>query len=109
MKLAKSRITDFRPPPRAGAFSPVERRRGATTGGSVAAMTGLDHLDAIARREAMEHDRAVAGYSRDLLADVWDDLCRRPAYDRKNPEHRWILARKAAVGRAAMRMERGLA
>ncbi|MFZ9938223.1 MAG: hypothetical protein ACO3JG_14385 [Luteolibacter sp.] len=103
MRIAKVRTTNFRPT--AGKPSPVGRRTAATTGGS---MTGLDHLAAIQRREAAEHDRAVAGYLPETVAAAFEELRRRAAYDRKNPEHRWILARKAALGRLALRMtERG--
>jgi hypothetical protein len=97
MRLAKVRTTNYRPPPTAGKPSPVERRPGATTGGSVSPMTGLDHLDAINRRESAEHERAIAGYDEDTLLAVAEDLGKRAVWDRKNPEHRWTMARKAAV------------
>lgn len=103
MRIAKVRTTNFRPT--AGKPSPVGRRTAATTGGS---MTGLDQLDTIQRREAAEHDRAIASYPPELVAAAYEDLHRRNAYDRKNPEQRWVMARKAALGRLALRMrERG--
>jgi hypothetical protein len=90
MRLAKVRIT----PP--------------AVGGSGPRMDGLDHLALIHRREAAEHDRNVRDYSPATVAAAWDDLAGREAWDRKNPEHRWVLERRAALRRlgAAMR-ERG--
>ncbi len=72
------------------------------------AMDGLEHLALIHRREAAEHDRNVRDYSPATVAAAWDDLAGREAWDRKNPEHRWVLERRAALRRlgAAMR-ERG--
>jgi|694.fasta_scaffold35019_7 hypothetical protein len=108
LRIAKVRTQNFRPPPTVGKPSPVGRRTAATTGGSVSGVSGLDALEAIQRREAAEHDRAVAGYEPEMVAAAYEDLHRRNAWERKNPEHRWIMARKAALGRLALRMrERG--
>lgn len=96
IRFPKVRITDHRPPG-AGSPSPLERR-GATRGGSV---TGLDYLTASQRREAEQHDRAVKDYGPALLDSAYEDLKARPANDRKNPEHRWIMARRAALLRRA--------
>lgn len=104
MRISKVRITDHRP--RAGGNSPVERR-GATTGGS---MTGLDYLEAIQKREAAEHDRNVRDYEPETVEAAYMDLAKRPAHERKNPEHRWVAARRAALRRLAISMrERGVA
>jgi|GEM_PF-3211676 len=50
-------------------------------------------------RRANTHDQAVAGYGLDLLKAVAADLGKRFAVDRKEPEQRWIMDRKAAVVR----------
>lgn len=103
MRLAKVRITDHRPT--AGKPSPVGRRTAATTGGS---MTGLDHLAAIQKREAAEHDKAVAHYTPRLIEAAYNDLHGRNAWNRKDPEQRWVMARLAALRRLGQRMgERG--
>jgi hypothetical protein len=96
IRIAKVRTQNFRPPPTVGNSSPVGRRTAATTGGSV----GLDYLDAIQRREAAEHDRAVAGMETELQMEIAIDLGRRLVWNRKDPEQRWVMARKAAVLRA---------
>ena len=76
----------------------------------MAGMTGLEHLARIQKAEAVEHDRAVADYPAWLLESAYEDLEARVVFDRKNPEHRWVMARRAALKRAAMRMkERGAA
>ena len=106
MRISKVRITDNRPPT-AGKPSPVGRRTAATTGGS---MTGLDYLEAIQKKEAAEHDRAVRDYAPRTVEAAWNDLAGRDCWDRKNPEHRWVLARRAALRRLGISMrERGLA
>ena len=92
IRPAKVRVTNYRPPG-AGASRPLERAT-VTRGGS---MTGLDHLDAINRQEAAEHDRAIADYDEDTLLAIACDLGKRYACNRKDPEQRWVMARKAAV------------
>ncbi len=104
MRPAKVRITDHRPPG-AGGKRPLEAG-GLTRGGSLPGLSGPDHLAAIRSREAAEHDRWVAGYGREMLAAAWDDLRGRPASDRKDPVQRWVMGRRAAIARAAQRMER---
>lgn len=71
------------------------------------ASSGLDHLERIQAREAAEHDKAVADYSPQLLQSTWEDLNARQAWDRKDPEHRWIMARRAALMRAGQRFVKG--
>lgn len=102
------RITDHRPPGAGG--NPSLERRGATRGGSVAGMSGLDHLTESQRRSAAEHDRAVRDYSPETVEAAWFDLDARKAWDRKDPEQRWVMDRKAALRRLGVSMrERGLA
>jgi hypothetical protein len=72
----------------------VEKRRASTTGGS---MTGLDYLEAIQKREAAEHDKAVRDYTPHTVEAAWNDLAGRECWNRKDPEHRWIMSRRAAV------------
>lgn len=45
----------------------------------------------------MNHDKAIEEYSLDLLLDVYGDLGRRVVTSMKDPEHRWIMARRSAV------------
>lgn len=98
MKFSKVRITDNRPPG-AGGNSPLERR-GATRGGSV---SGLDALTMVQKKEAAEHDRAVANFEAETLIEIAADLGRRSAWNRKDPEQRWVMARRAAVLRKLSR------
>lgn len=65
---------------------------------------GLERLHAIQAAEIAEHDKAVAGYPPSLLEAAYDDLSKRKAFDRKDPEQRWIMSRRAALRRAAMKM-----
>lgn len=106
IRLSKVRVTDNRPG--AGRKPALERASG-TRGGSVSGMTGLDHLAVRAAAEAAEHDKWVAGLSRDTLEAVWADLKARPCSDKRDHEQRWVAGRKAAVARAAARMERSMA
>lgn len=101
IRFPKVRITDNRP--RAGSPSPLERTTCATRGGS---MTGLERLATYQQREAAEHDRAVRDYSPDLVATAYDDLDSREAWNRKDPEHRWTMARKAALLRLGAQMRK---
>ena len=48
-------------------------------------------------RRANEHDRAIADYGIPLLRVLAEDLGKRFAHDRKDPEQRWVMDRKAAV------------
>lgn len=73
-------------------------------------MSGLDYLEAIQKREAAEHDRAVRDYDPETVEAAFMDLADRPAFERKNPEHRWIMNRRAALRRLAISMrEKGIA
>lgn len=92
MRLAKVRITDHRPT--AGKPSPVGRRTAATTGGS---MTGLDYLTASQARDAAAHDKAIRDYDEETLLTAATDLGKRRVFDRKDPEHRWVMNRRAAL------------
>lgn len=77
---------------------------------SVGRMTGLDMLTASQRREAAEHDRAVRDYTPETVEAAYFDLDARRAWDKKDHEHRWIMARKAALLRLGHSMrERGVA
>ncbi len=101
IRLAKVRIT---PPPGAGAKSSVERAT-ATTGGACS-KTGLDFLTESQKREAASHDAFLRDYSPETLQAAWEDLKDRPAWDKKDPEHRWVMARRAALLRAGQKMKR---
>jgi len=83
MRISKVRITNHR--------------------ASSAPATGLDFLTESQKREAAEHDRAVAGMEPELLIEIRADLGKRRAWDRKNPEHRWVMARLAAACRKLQR------
>ena len=95
LRIAKVRITNHRPPT-AGSRSPLEAAR-LTSGGN---LTGLDYLTAVQEREKREHDRAVRDYDEETLLAAAQDLGKRMAWDRKDPEARWVMARKAALMRA---------
>ena len=87
IKFAKVRVT------RPGASSPLERET-VTKGGS---MTGLDYLTESQKREAATHDAFVRDYNAETISEAFDDLSSRTAYDKRNPEHRWVMGRRAAL------------
>ena len=95
MRMAKFKTTDFRPPPGAGAQSPLERQ-GATRGGSVATSDA----------EARNADAWAAGYSQKTLQAIASDLSADYAHDRRDPLQRWKMARKAAVLRRLSALEK---
>jgi len=67
-------------------------------------MTGMDHLNRIQQQEAADHDKAVCTLSNRTLIAAAKDLSKRPpAYNRKDPEQRWTMARKAALRREIQR------
>jgi hypothetical protein len=66
-------------------------------------MTGLDHLARLQSAEAIAHDKAVATLSQETLLAAAKDLGQRRAHDRKDPEQRWVMARKAALLRRLSR------
>lgn len=106
MRISKVRITDNRPP-RAGASSPLDGAGRRTNGGN---FSGLDYLEVIQKKEAAEHDRNVRDYEPETVEAAFMDLAKRPAHERKNPEHRWVMARRAALRRLAVSMrEKGWA
>lgn len=101
IRIAKVRVTDNRPAGLGGSHV-------LHHGMSRPLMTGLDHLSASQQREAAEHDRAIQDYEPETVAAAWDDLSARNAWDKKDPEHRWVMARKAALRRLGVKMrERG--
>jgi hypothetical protein len=59
--------------------------------------TGLDHLARAMDAEKRQHDAAIRDYSPSLVLAAAADLGRKRYYDRKNPEHRWGMARNAAL------------
>jgi hypothetical protein len=92
IRPAKVRVHDYRPPG-AGNKSPLERGT-ATRGGSV---SGLDHLANANTRDIAEHDKAVRDYAADIAMSAATDLGKRRAWDRRDPEHRWVMNRLAAL------------
>lgn len=76
MKIAKVRTTNY---------------------GTGAPVSGLDWLAASQIRDALEHDKCIEGYSEETLRAAARDLGKRLASNRKDPEQRWVMARKAAV------------
>ena len=87
MRLSKVRVTDHRP--------------------KAAGMTGLDYLTASQAREAAEHDRNIRDYTPGMVHAAWEDLQGRKAFDKKDPEQRWVMARRAALGRLGSAMRKG--
>lgn len=73
------------------------------------ATVGLDRLTDSQRRDADTHDKFVRDYTAEMLAEAFDDLEHRAVYDRRDPEHRWVMGRRAALARAASRMKGGRA
>jgi hypothetical protein len=67
--------------------------------------TGLDHLEAINRAEAARHDLVVRDYSDHTLIAAAQDLHPRAAWDRKDPEQRFIMSRRAALQREILRRD----
>lgn len=90
IRVSKVRVTDHRP-------------------GAKPVVSGLDRLASIQAKDAADHDAWVAGYTPEMLAEAFEDLRARGAWDRKDPEHRWVMNRLAAIKRAAMRMRKGWA
>jgi hypothetical protein len=78
VRIARVRSTDYRP----GATDPLSATAATLAG------------------EKNEHDRAVAEYSPETLQAAAADLGRRHYHDRRDPEHRWGMARLAALARA---------
>lgn len=54
-------------------------------------------------KEAAVHDRWVHDLSDTTLRAALADLSARRAFDRRNPEHRWIMSRRAALSRQALK------
>jgi hypothetical protein len=70
-------------------------------------MTGLDRLTESQRRDAESHDKFVRGLPAEVIEAAWEDLNSRTAHDPKNPEHRWVMGRRAALARLASTMRKG--
>ncbi len=101
IRFSKVRVTDNRPAGLGGTHI-LHHGMGRPL------MSGLDHLSESQKREAAAHDKAVRDYSPETVAAAWDDLSARNAWDKKDPEHRWVMARKAALRRLGVAMrERG--
>ncbi len=126
MKIARVRITDYRPPG-AATSSPLERRHGATRGGSLPApgpsghyspkaqpaprkptpspeaqarnAASLDRSYQRTRDTAAEHDKAVSIFEAETLLEMKVHLQRMDAHNQRDAEHRWIAQRRAAVSR----------
>ena len=79
MKRPVTRITDYRPAP-------------------AATLTRAPDMD--------EHDRQVRPMANQTLIAAAEDLCARKVWDKKDPETRWVLGRRAALLREIRR--RGL-
>ena len=107
IRLSKVRRVDYRPaailpmalPAPAPAPRPAPRPRPAAP----ANMTGLDHLEAIHRAESARHDLVVRDYNDATLIAAAEDLLSRAAWDRKDPEQRFIMSRRAALQREILR------
>ena len=86
-------------------FSKVRRTDYRTTGSAPAPRTGLDHLAANNAHEAANHDRAVADDPPHLIDSALTDINRHgPLTNRKDPETRWRMDRKAALCRRAAKL-----
>lgn len=68
-------------------------------------MSGLEHLASLQAKEAADHDNAVATLNPSIVIAAANDLSRRHAHNRKDPEQRWVMGRKAALLRRIYREE----
>lgn len=66
-------------------------------------MNGLKHLQENQQRDALEHDKAVSILSAATVIAAAKDLMGRCAHNRKDPEQRWTMERKAALRREIVR------
>lgn len=90
-------------------MNPMSLRRSRSASRPAPARQEYDWSRIDARREAekADHDKAVRDYSDDLLIRAGTDIYNRKGiHDQKDPEHRFILGRRAAITREVQR--RGL-
>lgn len=98
LRRPKAVVTDFRPPG-AGRGFPLERQLSRP----VAAASGKTPWDFMAgnnQNAKSSHDLMVSGLPLEVMQAAAKDLGARHCWDRKNPEHRWVLDRLGALGRA---------
>lgn len=94
MKRPVAIIKDYRPPGAVPART-TGAPAGATRGGSLPALSRPNDAD--------QHDREARRLSDGTLQAAAADLCSRKVWDQKDPESRWVLARKAALLRELRR------
>lgn len=70
-------------------------------------VTGLDYLTESQKREAATHDAFIRDYNLETISEAFDDLSNRVAFDKRNPEHRWVMGRRAALARKAQSLMKG--
>lgn len=92
-----STVIDYRPPS-AGANRTTGAPASATRGGSLPVLTRPNEAD--------QHDREARRLPDQTLVAAAEDLNARKVWDQKDPETRWVLARRAALLREIRR--RGL-
>jgi hypothetical protein len=106
IRLSKVRRTDYRPAGAPAAPKATVRRKAKAPAVLAIApreMDAFDHIARIQRSEAQEHDAAIRAYPDHLLIAAGEDLLSRSAWDRKDPEQRWVMSRRAAIQREALR------
>ena len=96
LRRPKSTVTDYRPPG-AGARSPLERDSQPRPRAAASPETCWDAKGRRDAAEAAQHDKWVATLSPATLQAVAKDLANRCPHDRRDPEQRWLMGRKAAV------------
>lgn len=89
-----STIRDYRPPS-AGATRTTGAPAGATRGGSLPAFSRPNDAD--------QHDNEARRLPDQTLVAAAEDLNARKVWDQKDPETRWVLARRAALLREIRR------
>ena len=92
MKFSKVRRTDYRPPPSAGASSPLERESQPRPRAAAWPKPSVDH-------ERAGHDKAARELSSGTLLAAAKDLGGRKAHNQRDPESRWVTGRLAALAR----------
>jgi hypothetical protein len=55
-------------------------------------------------REQAEHDHAIEQYGVEMCKNTLADIDRHKPFDRKNPEHRWLMSRRAAILRKLVKL-----
>lgn len=101
MRRPKAVVTDFRVnSPGAGRGFPLVREFQPQPGAVASGKTPWDFMAENNQRAGTAHDKMVAGLPLVIHQAAAKDLGSRHCWNRKDPEHRWVMDRLAAHGRA---------